>query len=172
MKNALKRAPFKKMNQLKRTDFSKRFQSLVERYNEPKENDILNGKEFDGFTQEVTDMIYSISSEMTSFTDPGIDMEEKAFLDILKHMCEKYVFTYDEAKMLELARAMKTIVEDTSQYPDWSNRDDIKAQLKMDLILLLHKFGFPPVANDDVHVANDDVYKGVLEQAVSFKANR
>ncbi len=86
-------------------------------------------------------------------------------LHILKHMCEKYVFTYDDAKMLELAQAMKTIVDDTSQYPDWNNRDDIKAQLKMDLILLLHKFGFPPVANDHV-------YKGVLEQAVNFKANR
>jgi len=165
MKNALKRAPFKKVNQPKGTDFSKRFQSLVERYNKCKENDILNGEEFDGFTQEVTDMIYSIHSEMISFTDLGIDIEEKAFLDILKHMCKKYVFTYDEAKILELLQAMKTIVDDTSQYPDWSNRDDIKAQLKMDLILLLHKFGFPPVANDEV-------YKGVLEQAVNFKANR
>ena len=55
-------------------------------------------------------------------------------LHILKHMCEKYVFTYDDAKMLELAQAMKTIVDDTSHYPDWNNRDDIKAQLKMDLI--------------------------------------
>ncbi|MDN3701653.1 DUF3387 domain-containing protein [Vibrio artabrorum] len=33
----------------------------------------------------------------------------------------------------------------------------------MDLILLLHKYGFPPVA------ANDDVYKGVLEQAENYK---
>lgn len=158
-------ADFKKVNQLKGTDFSKRFQSLVERYNERKENDILNGEEFDGFTQEVTDMIFAVKTEMTSFNDLGIDMEEKAFLDILKHMCEKYVFTYDEAKMLELAQAMKAIVDNKAQYPDWNNRDDIKAELKADLIVLLHKFGFPPVANDDV-------YKGVLEQAVNFKANR
>jgi len=46
----------------------------------------------------------------------------------------------------------------SAQYPDWSNRDDIKAKLKVDLILLLHRYGFPPVANDEV-------YKSMLEQA-------
>ncbi len=50
-------------------------------------------------------------------------------------------------------------------YPDWSNRDDIKAALKVELILLLHSYGFPPVANDDV-------YKNVLEQAENFKKNQ
>ncbi|OEE69821.1 hypothetical protein A1OO_03300 [Enterovibrio norvegicus FF-33] len=57
---------------------------------------------------------------------------------------------------------MKVTVDDSTQYPDWSKRDDIKAKLKMDLILLLHKFGFPPVAMDDV-------YKEVLQQAENFK---
>lgn len=52
-----------------------------------------------------------------------------------------------------------------AQYPDWSYRDDIKAALKVELILLLHKYGFPPVANDDV-------YKDVLEQAENFKKNQ
>ncbi|HGC3538798.1 TPA: type I restriction enzyme endonuclease domain-containing protein, partial [Escherichia coli] len=44
----------------------------------------------------------------------------------------------------------------------WSKRDDIKAKLKVELILLLHKHKFPPVANDDV-------YMGVLAQAENFK---
>ncbi|MGY0149059.1 type I restriction endonuclease subunit R [Edwardsiella tarda] len=153
---------FKKVNQLRGINFSKRFAALVEQYNERKENDVLNGAEFDAFTQQVTDMIYDIKTEMLSFTDLGIDMEEKAFLDILNHMCEKYQFTYDETKMLALAKAMKVTVDDSTQYPDWSNRDDIKAKLKVDLILLLHRFGFPPVANDEV-------YKSVLEQAENFK---
>ncbi|UCQ19737.1 type I restriction endonuclease subunit R [Edwardsiella piscicida] len=153
---------FKKVNQLQGINFSKRFAALVEQYNERKENDVLNGAEFDAFTQQVTDMIYDIKTEMLSFTDLGIDMEEKAFLDILNHMCEKYQFTYDETKMLALAKAMRVTVDDSTQYPDWSNRDDIKAKLKVDLILLLHKFGFPPVANDEV-------YKSVLEQAENFK---
>ncbi|EKF9795465.1 type I restriction endonuclease subunit R [Vibrio cholerae] len=153
---------FKKVNQLQGIDFSKRFKALVDQYNERKENDVLNGEEFDNFSQMMTDMIYDIKTEMASFEEFGIDMEEKAFLDILVHMCEKYHFTYDDHRMLELAREMKIVVDDTAQYPDWSKRDDIKAKLKVDLILLLHRFGFPPVANDEV-------YKNVLEQAENFK---
>jgi len=153
---------FQKINQLQGINFSKRFQALVEQYNERKENDVLNGEEFDTFTQQMTDMIYDIKTEIMSFADIGIDIEEKAFLDILAHMCEKYDFTYDDDKMLALAKEMKVIVDDSAQYPDWSKRDDIKAKLKVDLILLLHRYGFPPVANDEV-------YKSVLEQAENFK---
>jgi type I restriction enzyme R subunit len=153
---------FQKVNQLQGINFSKRFQALVEQYNQRKENDVLNGEEFDTFTQQMADMIYDIKTEMMSFADIGIDIEEKAFLDILAHMCQKYDFTYADDKMLALAKEMKVIVDDCAQYPDWSNRDNIKAKLKVDLILLLHRYGFPPVANDEV-------YKSVLEQAENFK---
>ncbi|MEZ8036189.1 type I restriction endonuclease subunit R [Vibrio crassostreae] len=156
---------FKKVNQLQGMNFSKRFQSLVEQYNERRENDVLNGEEFDTFSQEMTDIIFDIVKEMGSFEDLGIDLEEKAFLDILNHIRKKYDFTYDDDKMLELAKEMKTTVDNVAQYPDWAGRDDIKAKLKVDLILLLHKYGFPPVANDDV-------YKGVLEQAENYKKGK
>ncbi|WP_434999602.1 type I restriction endonuclease subunit R [Vibrio scophthalmi] len=156
---------FKKVNQLQGINFSKRFQALVEQYNERRENDVLNGEEFDTFSQEMTDIIFDIVKEMGSFEALGIDVEEKAFLDILMHMRKKYDFTYDDDKMLDLAKEMKVIVDDVAQYPDWAGRGDIKAKLKVDLILLLHKFGFPPVANDDV-------YKGVLEQAENYKKGR
>jgi type I restriction enzyme R subunit len=43
-----------------------------------------------------------------------------------------------------------------------STRDDIKANLQVDLILLLDEFDYPPVTIDDV-------YKEVLEQAENFK---
>ncbi|TYL47681.1 type I restriction endonuclease subunit R [Marinomonas sp. IMCC 4694] len=156
---------FKKVNQVKGMDFSKRFEALVEHYNERRDEDVLNGEEFDTFSQEMTDMVYAMAEEMGSFADLGIDMEEKAFYDILEHMRKKYEFTYDNDKMLELAKTMKTIVDDVAKYPDFAKRDDIKATLKVDLILLLHKYGFPPVANDDV-------YKSVLEQAENYKKYR
>lgn len=156
---------FKKVNQLQGINFSKRFQALVEQYNERRENDVLNGEEFDTFSQEMTDIIFDIVKEMGSLEALGIDVEEKAFLDILTHMRMKYDFTYDDDKMLDLAKEMKVIVDDVAQYPDWAGRGDIKAKLKVDLILLLHKYGFPPVANDDV-------YKGVLEQAENYKKGR
>lgn len=55
-----------------------------------------------------------------------------------------------------------TIVDDKAKYTDWSTRDDIKANLQVDLILLLNEFDYPPVTIDDV-------YKEVLEQTENFK---
>ena len=45
----------------------KRFQALVEQYNQRKENDVLNGEEFDDFTAQMADMICDIKAEMMSF---------------------------------------------------------------------------------------------------------
>lgn len=164
---------FKKVNQLKGVDFSKRLQSLVDQYNERREGNELRGEEFEpfvdemfeGIIKEMKSLMSEMVTELTSFEDLGIDMEEKAFLDILEHMRTKYEFEYEYDKMLELAKEMKVIVDDVAQYPDWAGRDDIKAKLKVDLILLLHKYGFPPIANDDV-------YKGVLEQAENYKKGK
>jgi hypothetical protein len=50
----------------------------------------------------------------------------------------------------------------SSKYTDWSERADIKAELKVDLILLLGKHGYPPVDKDEV-------YKEIFEQAENFK---
>lgn len=49
-----------------------------------------------------------------------------------------------------------------AKYTDWSTREDIKANLQVDLIILLDKYDYPPVTIDDV-------YKEVLEQAENFK---
>ena len=47
-------------------------------------------------------------------------------------------------------------------FTDWSTRDDIKANLQVDLILLLDEVDDPPVTSDEV-------YKDVLEQAENLK---
>ena len=81
------------------------------------------------------------------------------------YILQQYDFTYPDEKLLELAKHMKIIVDDKAQYPDWSQRDDIKASLKVELIVLLHEFGYPPVTCDDV-------YMGVQEQAEDFKKGK
>lgn len=50
--------------------------------------------------------------------DIGVDMDEKTFLDILVHMCEKYDFIYDENKMLELANdeIYKSVLEQAENF--------------------------------------------------------
>lgn len=157
---------FKKVNKIKGIEFSERLQSIINRYNERSERDILD---YDGIqadtSEQILDLILKLRQEMASYEDLGIDYEEKAFFDILDMICKQYGFDFAKDKMLELAREIKKIVDNTAKYPDWSERDDIKAQLKMDIIVKLHQFGYPPITQDDV-------YKNVLEQAENFKKNK
>ncbi|MET0010286.1 MAG: type I restriction enzyme endonuclease domain-containing protein, partial [Candidatus Thiodiazotropha sp. 6PLUC4] len=153
---------FKKTNKAKGVDFSKQFQALVERYNERKEEDVLVGNVVEDFTDEIINLLDALKKEKESFKDLDIDFEEKAFYDILKAISIKYDFVYPEEKLIALSKAIKVIVDDKAKYTDWSQRDDIKAELKVDLILALAKHKYPPVANDEV-------YKEILEQAENFK---
>ena len=157
---------FKKINKVKGQDFSELLQGIVNRYNERSENDLLDYEGIQSDTAEqMLDLIIKLRTEMASFEDLGIDYEEKAFYDILDVICKQYGFEFDKDKLLELAKEIKKIVDNTAKYPDWSDRDDIKAQLKMDIIVKLHQYGYPPITQDDV-------YKNVLEQAENFKKNR
>ena len=63
---------------------------------------------------------------------------------------------------LDKTNEVKTVVDDKARYTDWSRRDDIKAELKADLIILLAENGYPPVDRDEV-------YKEIFEQAENFK---
>lgn len=156
---------FKKVNKAKGVDFSDRFKSLVDRYNERKEEDVLVSDVLEDFSDEIITMFQDLQAEMGSYHDLGINFEEKAFYDILQSLAHKYDFSYPEDKLLELARAVKNVVDDKAKYTDWSQRDDIKAELKVDLIMLLAKHKYPPVDRDEV-------YKEIFEQAENFKKNR
>ena len=126
---------------------------------------IFTGEVFDEIADAMTELIYDIKKEFSSGDELGIDFEEKAFYDILKAMASKYDFSYPEDKTLELAKAVKKIVDDKSQFPDWSERDDVKSMLKVELIILMDENGYPPVDRDEV-------YQEVFTQAENFKKNR
>jgi len=153
---------FKKINKIKGIDFSRKFKSLVDKYNERKEDDVLRSEVLEDFTDEIIDLYHELKKEKDSFTEMGIDFEEKAFYDILKSLMIKYDFTYPEDKLIDLAKQVKVVVDDKARYTDWSQRDDIKAELKVDLIILLAENGYPPVDRDEV-------YKEIFEQAENFK---
>lgn len=152
----------KKINKITGIDFSKRLQSIVDKYNERKESDVLRSEVLEDFTDEIIDLYYALKKEKDSFKDLGIDFEEKAFYDILKALAVKYDFSYPNDKLIELAQKVKTVVDDKAKYTDWSKRDDIKAELKVDLIILLAENDYPPVDRDEV-------YKEIFEQAENFK---
>ncbi|MBM9616636.1 type I restriction endonuclease subunit R [Desulfobulbus rhabdoformis] len=156
---------FKKVNKAKGVDFSKKFKAVVDRYNERKEEDVLVSEVLEDFTNEIIDIILALKKEQASFAGLGIDFEEKAFYDILKGLAIKYDFTYHEEKLIELSKVVKLIVDDKAKYTDWHSRDDIKAELKVALILALANHGYPPVDRDEV-------YKEIFEQAENFKKYR
>jgi type I restriction enzyme, R subunit len=155
----------RKVNRMKGIDFTRKMQAVVERYNNREANDIFRSEVYEEMAEALTNLIWDVHKEFKAGEELGIDFEEKAFYDILKELCLKYDFTYPDDKMIDLAKAVKVIVDNQARFPDWDRRDDIKSALKVDLILILDEYGYPPVERDEVYVE-------IFEQAENFKRYR
>lgn len=153
---------YRKVNKIKGVEFAQRLQYVVDTYNDRNSDLAFANEVLDDVAEQLTKLLQELKQDERSFESMGIDYEEKAFFDILESVAKKYKFEYPRDKMIELSKGIKKIVDDKSHYTDWSSRDDIKANLQVDLILLMDKYGYPPVTIDDV-------YKEVLEQAENFK---
>ena len=135
---------------------------MVERYNDRNEVDILKGEIFEDFTNEILDMIKEIKDEPKSHDKMGITIEEKAIFDILQSLTIRYEFNYPYEKLITLSKKIKEIIDDKIHYVDWYARDNIKAELQFELVVLLDKYGYPPVTHDEA-------YNNILKQAKNFK---
>ena len=153
---------FKRVNRIKSIEFSDRMRAVVDVYNNRRRDEAFANEVLDDVANQLADLLHELKNERNSFENMGIDYEEKAFYDILLAVSKKYDFEYPDDKMVELSKEIKVVVDDKAKYTDWATRDDIKANLQVDLILLLDKYGYPPVTIDDVS-------KEVLEQAENFK---
>ena len=153
---------FKKVNKIKGVDFTKRLNDLVIKYNDRSDSAIFADEVLTEVANQMAELLKEINKEKKSFNDLGITYEEKAFYDILIAVAKQFGFDYPEDKAKALVGEIKKIVDDKSKYTDWAKRDDIKAELKMDLILILAEYGYPPVTNDEV-------FKEIFEQAENFK---
>lgn len=156
---------FKRVNKIKGIDFTERLKVIVDSYNDRREDAKFADEVLDDVAEQLSQLFAFLKEEMESNKALGIDFEEKAFYDILKAVRDKYSFDYAEDKLLNLAKEVKKIVDDKSRYVAWEQREDIKAELKVDLILLLDESGYPPFTQDEV-------YKEVFEQAENFKKYR
>lgn len=153
---------FKKVNKIMGVEFADRLKRVVDEYNNRRKDEAYANEVLDDVAEQLAKLLEELKQEKSSFKAMGIDYEEKAFYDILKAIAKKYEFEYPNDKMIELSKRIKNIVDDKARYTDWSTREDIKANLQVDLILLMDEFDYPPVTLDDV-------YKEVLEQAENFK---
>lgn len=152
----------KKVNRIKGIDFTKKMESIVEKYNNRDVNDVLRSEVYEEMADALTNLIWDVHKEFKAGDALGIGFEEKAFYDILMELCVKYDFKYPEVKLIQLAKSVKELVDSQAKFPDWNKRDDIKSALKVGLILLLDEFNYPPVERDEVYVE-------IFEQAENFK---
>ena len=153
---------FKKVNKIMAVEFADRLKRVVDEYNNRRRDESYANEVLDDVADQLAKLLEELKQEKNSFKKLGIDYEEKVFYDILKAVSKKYEFEYPNDKMIELSKRIKAIVDDKARYTDWSTREDIKANLQVDLILLMDEFDYPPVTLDEV-------YKEVLEQAENFK---
>jgi type I restriction enzyme R subunit len=153
-----------RVNKAKGVEFTKRLEALVQRYNDRSDDTTLANEVIDEVAQQMANLLKDLIAEKKSGDDMGLQIEEKAFYDILKSIAVKYEFDdkIEDDKLIELSKEIKVIVDECASVIDWSNRDDIKDELKMNIIVSLAKAGYPPVTNDEV-------FKEILEQAENFK---
>ena len=153
---------FKKVNKIKGVEFSERMQAIVDSYNDRRKDEAYANEVLDDVAEQLSQLLAQLKAEKNSFEGMGIDFEEKAFYDILEATARKFGFEYPHDKLIALSREVKKIVDDKSRYTDWAQREDIKAELKVDLILVLAAHGYPPVPRDEV-------FQQIFEQAENFK---
>ena len=153
---------FKKVNKIKGLEFSERMQAVVDNYNDRRRDEAYANEVLDDVAEQLSQLLAQLKEEKNSFEGMGIDFEEKAFYDILEAIAKKFEFDYPHDKLITLSKEVKKIVDDKTKYTDWSQREDIKAELKVDLILILAAHGYPPVPRDEV-------FQQIFEQAENFK---
>ena len=154
----------RKVNRQRGVDFTQRLEDIVKRYNDRSDDAALANDVIDDVVQQMLDLMEDVKDSRTAGDAIGLSFEEMAFFDILKTVAIKYDFIADftDEKLTNLAKQVKELVEQQATVADWNNRDDIKAELKMNVIILLAGAGYPP----KIH---DEVFKEILEQAENFK---
>lgn len=154
----------RKVNKQKGVDFTKRLEDIVKKYNDRSDDAALANDVIDDVVGEMVRLMEDVANERTAGDTMGLSFEEKAFFDILKSVAVKYDFidNFPDEKLTSLAKQVKEMVEEQSDVTDWMNRTDLRATLKMNVIVLLARAGYPPKIRDEV-------FKEILEQAENFK---
>ena len=154
-----------KTNKVKAIEFDERLRQVVDAYNS-RDKLVFTSEVVADFVNDLSEQLIKIMNDLNadreSFEKMGITYEEKAFYDILVKVRDDHGFPYADEKCIVLAKKIKELVDDKSQYADWSTREDIKNQLNMDLTVLLYKNGYPPEWDEEV-------FEKVMEQAENFK---
>ena len=102
------------------------------------------------------------STKKMEFKKLGISFEEKAFYDILVEVRDANHFEYPDERCKELAKKIKSLVDETSLYADWLTNSRVRDKLANQLTRLIYKEGYPPEWDELI-------FDKVLEQVENFK---
>ena len=149
------------INKGRAVDFDERLKKVVEEYNN-RDNLAFTSEVVADFVNDLSDQLMNIMKDIQTDIAGGEKIEGKVFFDILVKVRDTHKFQYEDEKCKVLAKKIKELVEDKSQYIDWSIKSNIKSQLERDLTVLLYRNGYPPEWNEEV-------FNRVLEQAETFK---
>ena len=158
---------FTKVNKQKGVDFTKRLEEIVRKYNDRSDDAAFANDVIDDVVEQMVNLMDDVKNAKSAGDAIGLSFEEMAFFDILKAVATKYDFIseFPDEKLTYLAKQVKQLVEEQASVTDWNNRGEIKAELKVKIILLLNAAGYPP----KIH---DEIFKEILEQAENFKKHR
>lgn len=123
--------------------------------------DIVSYK-INGLSNKLMNILKELKADSEKFKVLGITFEEKAFFDVLVEVRDKHGFEYADERCIELAKKIKTLIDDTAVYADWLNNDNLKSKLASQLTYLLYKEGYPPQWDEEV-------FQKVLEQVENYK---
>lgn len=123
--------------------------------------DIVSYK-INGLSNKLMNILKELKADSEKFKVLGITFEEKAFFDVLVEVRDKHGFEYADELCIELAKKIKTLIDDTAVYADWLNNDNLKSKLASQLTYLLYKEGYPPQWDEEV-------FQKVLEQVENYK---
>lgn len=101
--------------------------------------DIVSYK-INGLSNKLMNILKELKADSEKFKVLGITFEEKAFFDVLVEVRDKHGFEYADELCIELAKKIKTLIDDTAVYADWLNNDNLKSKLASQLTYLLYTY--------------------------------
>ena len=147
---------YRRVNKLQSMKFSERLELLVKAY-EARHSEF----EIEEVIEEMRELANDILHDYHSFKEIGLSFEEKAFYDVLIESESARTLMKDET-LKKIASEILDIVKNNTRYVDWHKREDIKAEMRMRIRVLLDKYDYPPDAEERA-------IKNVIEQAENFK---
>lgn len=125
--------------------------------------------------KQAEEILKNLEVDRGSFRMMGLTFEEKAFYDILVKMRDEHNFEYGEDRKIDgviindkccdLAKKIKTIIDEMSMYADWLNNNNVRNRLRVDILICMAKNNFPSSCTRDV-------CEQVIEQVEYYEANQ